>query len=284
MTMNRLYVVATPIGNLEDVSLRALRVLGEVSLVAAEDTRTAGVFLRHHGLHPKLISYTDHNKRQRIPQILERLAEGDVVLVTDAGTPAISDPGIELVAAARAAGSEVLAVPGPSAPIAALSVAGLGGTAFRFVGFLPRTAGDLRRLLTDAGTRPETLVAFESPSRLRRSLAVIAEVLPARRIAVCRELTKLHEETFVGTASEALAHFEEPRGEIVLLIEGADERVAGAGAEDESALREEIAEMQRLGLTRAQATSLLSRRYGTSRRRLYALWLEASPPEGAADG
>ena len=271
--MNRLYVVATPIGNLEDVTLRALRVLSEVSLVAAEDTRTAAVFLRHHGLNPKLISYTDHNKRQRIPQILQRLAEGDVALVTDAGTPAISDPGVDLVAAARAAGYEVLVVPGPSAPVAAMSVAGLGGTAFWFVGFLPRSAGELRRLLADAATRSEVLVAFESPSRLRRSLQAIAEALPNRRIAVCRELTKLYEETFAGTASEALAHFTEPRGEIVLLIEGAGDADAPA-AGDESALLEDVAEMRRLGLTRSQATALLSRRYGTLRRRLYQLWLE----------
>jgi 16S rRNA (cytidine1402-2'-O)-methyltransferase len=156
-----------------------------------------------------------------------------------------------------------------------LSVAGLGGTSFRFVGFLPRPAGDLRRLIEDAAGRPETLVAFEAPSRLRKSLGVIDEVLPNRRIAVCRELTKLHEETFVGTAAEALAHFAEPRGEIVLLIEGAGEGDTGPAPGDETALRDEIAEMQRLGLSRAQATSLLSRRYATPRRRLYELWLEA---------
>jgi 16S rRNA (cytidine1402-2'-O)-methyltransferase len=277
--MNRLYVVATPIGNLEDVSLRALRVLAGVSLVAAEDTRTAGVFLRHHGLNPRLVSYTDHNKRQRIPQILERLAEGDVALVTDAGTPAISDPGVDLVAAARSAGHEVLAIPGPSAPVAAMSVAGLAGTAFRFVGFLPRSAGELRTLLEEAAGRPEVLIAFEAPGRLRRSLQAIDAAMPERGMAVCRELTKLHEETFVGTAAQALAHFAEPRGEIVLLIEGA----SGSGAtpeDDESALREEVAEMRRLGLTRSQAMTLLSKRYDTPRRRLYELWLEAEPRNG----
>ena len=274
--MSRLYVVATPIGNLEDVTLRALRILREVSLVAAEDTRTAAVFLRHHGLHPKLISYTDHNKRQRIPQILDALAGGEVALVTDAGTPAISDPGVDLVAAARAEGYEVIAVPGPSAPVAALSVAGLGSTQFRFVGFLPRTAGDLRRLIEDASGRTETLVSFEAPSRLRKSLEVIAEALPERRIAVCRELTKLHEETFVGTAVEALAHFREPRGEIVLLIEGAGD-AEPKSEQAETDLREEIAQMRRLGLTRSQATSLLSGRYEAPRRRLYQLWLEAGP-------
>jgi 16S rRNA (cytidine1402-2'-O)-methyltransferase len=269
--MGTLYVVATPIGNLEDVTLRGLRILAEVGLVAAEDTRTAGVFLRHHGLKPRLLSYNDHNMHERIPYILERLAELDVALVTDAGTPAISDPGVELVAAARQAGHEVVAVPGASAPIAALSVAGLRTLSFRFAGFLPRAPGELRRLLEDARNRPETLVAFESPVRLRRSLAVIDEVLPTRRIAVCRELTKLHEETFVGTAAEALAHFAEPRGEIVLLIEGTTEK---AEVQPERAdIEAEVAQMKELGLTRAQATALLSSRYGVSRRRLYEMWL-----------
>jgi 16S rRNA (cytidine1402-2'-O)-methyltransferase len=268
--MGRLYVVATPIGNLEDISHRAVRVLSEVGLVAAEDTRTAKVFLQHHGLTPPLVSYTDHNQKQRTPQIIQRLQESDVALITDAGTPAISDPGVELVAAARAAGHEVLAVPGASAVIAALSVAGLRSTSFHFVGFLPRTAGDLRRLLEDAAVRGDTVVAFESPARLRKSLAVIHEVLPDARLAVCRELTKLHEETFVGTPDEALRHFVTPRGEIVLVLQPAQPEVR-IDAEDE--LRSELREMKQLGLTRAQATALLTRRFAIPRRRLYELWL-----------
>ena len=272
--MGRLYVVATPIGNLEDVTLRALRVLHEVSIVAAEDTRTARILLSHHGIKARLVSYTDHNKARRIPELLNHLDEGDVALVTDAGTPAISDPGVDLVAAARKAGHEVVAVPGASAVVAALSIAGLPTTGFRFAGFLPRTAGDLRRLLQEQARDPETLVAFESPRRLRRSLEVIATALPERRIAVCRELTKLHEEVFVGTAQEALTHFLEPRGEIVLLIEGA-ENDATAAMGDESGAAEEVAEMKRLGLTRSQAMALLGKRYGLARRRLYELWLEA---------
>lgn len=271
--MSHLYVVATPIGNLEDVTLRALRILGEVSLVAAEDTRTAAVFLRHHGLNPRLLSYTDHNKDRRIPLILQRLDEADVALITDAGTPAISDPGVHLVDAARRAGHTIVTVPGAAAPIAALSVSGLGGTAFRFAGFFPRPAGELRRLLTEASQREETLIAFEAPTRLRRALEAIDAVLPGRRIAVCRELTKLHEETFVGTAAEALAHFDATRGEIVVIIEGAGKQDAAAGDDDEAALREEIAAMREAGLTRSQATTLLSRRYQTPRRRLYELWL-----------
>src|SRR6266545_195181 len=192
--MGRLYVVATPIGNLEDVTLRALRVLGEVRIVAAEDTRTAGILLSHHGIKARLVSYTDHNKARRIPELLDHLNQGDLALVSDAGTPAISDPGVDLVAAAREAGHEVVAVPGASAVVAALSIAGLPTTGFRFAGFLPRTAGDLQRLLQEQVRRPETLVAFESPRRLRRTLEVLSAVLPERRIAVCRELTKLHEE------------------------------------------------------------------------------------------
>jgi 16S rRNA (cytidine1402-2'-O)-methyltransferase len=269
--MGTLYVAATPIGNLEDVSLRALRILGEVPLVAAEDTRTAGVFLRHHGLNPRLISYTDHNKAERIPYLLQRLDEADVALVSDAGTPAISDPGVELAATARGAGHAVVALPGPSAVVAALSVAGLRCNDFRFAGFLPRSAGELGRLLEDAASRHETLVAFEAPGRLRKSLAAIAEAMPERRVAVCRELTKLHEETFVGTAAEALAHFDAPRGEIVLVIEGG---VVEVSATDETAVVEEISEMKRLGLTRAQAQSLIERRYGIGRRRFYAMWVK----------
>lgn len=271
--MGRLFVIATPIGNLEDVSLRALRVLGEVRVIAAEDTRTARILLDRHGVKgPRLVSYTDHNSKARMPELLAALDAGDVALVTDAGTPAISDPGVDLVAAARAAGHEVVAVPGPSAVVAALSVAGLRTLSWRFVGFLPRSAGELRRLLEEQSRRPETLVAFESPQRLLKSLAVIADVLPERCIAVCRELTKLHEEVFVGTAAEALAHFETVRGEIVLVIEGGE---AKRPVEDEAALRTEVGEMRRLGLTQSQASALLARRYGVSHRRLYQLWLEA---------
>jgi 16S rRNA (cytidine1402-2'-O)-methyltransferase len=229
--------------------------------------------LERHGIKARLVSYTDHNMRRRIPQLLDRLQDEDVALVTDAGTPAISDPGAELVEAARAAGHEVVAIPGASAVVAALSVSGLLAMAFRFVGFLPRSEGDRRRLFQDAGGCAETLVAFESPARLRKTLALIAEVMPQRRLAVCRELTKLHEETFVGSAAEALGHFEVPRGEFVVVIEGA---VAGAqkpGLDQAEAMRE-LVEMRRLGLTRAQATGLLAHRHGLARRKIYEMWLE----------
>jgi 16S rRNA (cytidine1402-2'-O)-methyltransferase len=273
--MSRLYVIATPIGNLEDASPRALRLLAEVGLIAAEDTRVALVLLRHFGIETRLISFHENNKARRLPQLLEHLTQGDLALVCDAGTPAISDPGLELVAGARAAGHEIVAVPGPSAPIAALSVAGLRALPFSFVGFLPRGAGELRKLLAQYTTREETLVAFESPQRLRQSLALLAEVLPGRRVAVCRELSKLHEEVFVGSAAEALAHFTAPRGEIVLVVEGATvEKAPQPGIPDEA--RGEAASMLALGLTRVQATALLSQRWRLSRRQAYRLWLDVT--------
>lgn len=273
--MGRLFVVATPIGNLEDISLRALRVLREVSLVAAEDTRTARVLLQRYGIKNRLLSYNEHNRARRIPELLARLAQGDVALVSDAGTPAISDPGTELVAAARAAGHQVVAVPGPSAVVAALSVAGIASAAFRFVGFLPRTQGALRHLLAEQAGRPEALVAFESPRRLTATLAAVAATLPQRRLAVCRELTKLHEEVFVDTAAEALAHFTAaaPRGEVVLVIAPG---AAAAPLAGEQEVAEDAAQMRRLGLTRAQATALLAARHGLSRRQAYAAWLRAA--------
>jgi 16S rRNA (cytidine1402-2'-O)-methyltransferase len=272
--MPKLYVVATPIGNLEDVTLRALATLREVSLIAAEDTRSARVLLNHYGVRAKLVSYTEHNRSKRIPEIINALHGGDVALISDAGTPAISDPGVELVAAARAAGFEVVALPGASAPIAALSIAGLATRSFTFVGFLPRTEGELRRLLTAQLQREETTVAFESPQRLAKTLAAIDAVAPGRRLAVCRELTKLHEEVYVGTAADAAAHFEAPRGEIVIIIEGLEGGVRPE--EPDEALVAEVARMKEAGLTRAQAAALLAGR-SVSRRRLYELWLKASP-------
>jgi 16S rRNA (cytidine1402-2'-O)-methyltransferase len=288
--MGTLYVVATPIGNLEDITLRALRVLREVSLVAAEDTRVARKLLDRYGITTRLMSFNDHNKSIRIPTLLDGLNAGDIALVSDAGTPAISDPGADLVAAARAAGHRVSPVPGASAVISSLSASGLRSRTFRFVGFLPRQAGPLRRFFEALAGEPETVVAFESPARIGRSLRLLAEVLPERRLAVCRELTKVHEEVFAGTAAEAARRFVEGRGEFVLVIEGTGEmgrgagvkagRTAAGGAPD---LAAEVRLMRDVGLTRAQAAALLQARYRLSRRRLYELWLrEARPSPGRA--
>jgi 16S rRNA (cytidine1402-2'-O)-methyltransferase len=281
--MPTLFVVATPIGNLDDISPRAVRVLGAVALVAAEDTRVARMLLNHYKIKARLLSYNEHNRGRRIPEILAALAEGDVALVSDAGTPAISDPGVELVAATREAGFRVEAVPGPSAVVAALSVAGLWAGQWRFAGFLPRSQGDLRRLLQAVTGSSETLVAYDAPSRLRRTLQIIAEVLPDRRLAICRELTKVHEEVFVGTAAEALAHFSEVRGEIVVVIEGEENQADGShpsqGSAAELGAEDDIRLMQAAELTQAQAAVLITARYNLTRRQVYKLWLTALSEE-----
>ncbi len=218
--MPTLYVVATPIGNLEDLSERALRVLREVRLIAAEDTRTTRKILARHGIATPLVSFHEHNKASRLPALLDALAESDVALVSDAGTPLVSDPGYELVVEAVRRGYRVSPVPGPSAVTAALAVAGLPADQFVFLGFLPRDKKARTRLLTEVARQPRTIVAFEAPHRLRASLADVVQALGDRRMAVCRELTKLYEEVFRGTPREALEHFTQPRGEFTLVIEG----------------------------------------------------------------
>ena len=220
--MSRLYVVATPIGNLEDVSARALRVLGEVSAIAAEDTRVTSRLLARHGIRKPFISYRAPVERRGLPRVIAALDEGDVALVSDAGTPTVSDPGQALVTAAWAAGHTVIPIPGPSSITAALSIAGYGGPGFTFLGYLPRKPGEMRRLLATLAADPRPAVAFESPYRIAKSLALIAEALPERSITVTRELTKLHEEVLRGTAAAVLAALgERARGEFTLVISGA---------------------------------------------------------------
>lgn len=219
--MSRLFVVATPIGNLEDVSARALRVLSEVGAIAAEDTRITARLLARHEIRKPMISYRAPVERRGLPRVMAALGAGDVALVSDAGTPTLSDPGAQLVSAAWAAGHTVVPIPGPSAIAAALSVAGHGGPGFTFVGYLPRKPGDMRRLLRTLVDDPRPAVAFESPYRARKSLALIDEVLPDRPVTLARELTKLHEQVLRGTASEVAAALgEKVRGEITLVIGG----------------------------------------------------------------
>ncbi len=220
--MSRLFVVATPIGNLEDVSARALRVLRDVSAIAAEDTRVTSRLLARHDIHKPLISYRAPVERRGLPRVMDALAAGDVALVSDAGTPTLSDPGQALVTAAWAAGHTVVPIPGPSSVTAALSIAGYGGPGFTFLGYLPRKPGELRRLMATRVDDPRPTGAFESPFRVRKSLALIAETLPERSITVTRELTKVHEEVLRGTASEVLVALgERARGEFTLVISGA---------------------------------------------------------------
>lgn len=218
-----LYIVPTPIGNLEDITLRALRILQEASLIAAEDTRTTGRLLAHYDINTPQISYHEHNELARLDTILDALASGDVALVSDAGTPGISDPGYRLIKAAIDQGVTVAPLPGASATLTALVASGLPTDSFVFLGFLPRKAKAQATLFEKISAYPHTLIFYESPHRLVSSLEQVSHALGERQVVVCRELTKLYEEFVRGSTSEVLAHFREqsPRGEIVLLIEGA---------------------------------------------------------------
>ncbi len=219
-TAGRLIVCPTPIGNLEDVTLRVLSALREADVVACEDTRRTRVLLERYGVSAKLVSYHEHNERARATQLIERMQHGDVVaLVSDAGTPLVSDPGFVLVRACVGAGLAVEVLPGPSAALSALVASALPADTWTFVGYLPRKRGDFVTLLR----APETIVGFESPNRVAASLGVLASIDPSRPVAVCRELTKIHEEVVRGNAGELAERYaaEPPRGEVVLVIGGA---------------------------------------------------------------
>ncbi|MBP1694620.1 MAG: hypothetical protein H6Q37_2503, partial [Chloroflexi bacterium] len=205
--MGTLYLVATPIGNLEDISARALRILAQVRLIAAEDTRHTGKLLEYFKIHTPLTSYHEHNKLVKLDHILSVLEQGDVALVSDAGTPVLNDPGLELVRAVLDSGYTVSPIPGPSAPLAALIASGLPTDAFLYLGYLPRKAGERQKLLAGIQELPFTLIFLEAPHRLLAALQDLVSVLGDRQISVARELTKLHEELYRGSISQALAHF-----------------------------------------------------------------------------
>jgi len=220
--LSTLFVIGTPIGNLEDTTARAVRVLGEVGVIAAEDTRITARLLARHGIRKPLISYRAPVERRALPRVMSALEENDVALVSDAGTPTLSDPGQALVEAAWAAGHTVVPIPGPSAVTAALSIAGYAGPGFTFLGYLPRKPGEMRRLLATIVDSPRPTIVFDSPFRVLKSLALIAEVLPERQLTVGRELTKVHEQVLRGTASELISALgERARGEFTLVISGA---------------------------------------------------------------
>ena len=263
----RLFVVATPIGNLADITLRALRVLGEVDVVAAEDTRTTRKLLTHHGISTPLVSYHEHNESVRTPELLERMTAGEsVAVVSEAGTPSISDPGYRLVREAIAAGIVVEPLPGASAVLAAVVVSGLPSDAFVFEGFLPRRAGERRRRLEELRTERRTLVFFEAPHRLDRSLADMADVLGDREVALCRELTKLHEDVRRGTLALLASDIQRTpvKGEIVLVVSGAPDE-----AGDLDAAVREVLELQRGGESVREATRAVAEARGVPRRALY---------------
>lgn len=223
--MGKLFLVATPIGNLEDVSHRALRILQEVHMVACEDTRHTQILLRRYGIEAKhLTSYTDFNHRRKAVELVGQLDRGwDVALVSDAGTPALSDPGEQLVRAAIDAGHEIVPIPGPTAAIAALVASGLPTREFTFVGFVEKKSGPRRRMLERLLAEGRTIVLYESPYRLADLLTDLASIAPGSRVVVAREITKLHEELVRGTASELATRFAEkpPKGEVTVVIRGA---------------------------------------------------------------
>jgi 16S rRNA (cytidine1402-2'-O)-methyltransferase len=262
-----LAVCATPIGNLEDVTLRVLRELQEADLVLCEDTRHTRGLLERHGIRAKLLSYHEHNEAARTAELLPRLEAGErVALVSDAGMPGISDPGARLVAAAVAAGVPVTVLPGPSAVETALVASGIGTDRFQFLGYLPRGAGERRALWDELARWPHAAVAFESPKRLAGSLASLAEALPERPVAVCRELTKRYEEVVRGSASSLAERFSgEVKGEITLVIGRAEVPEGG----DEQAAAGAVAELVAGGLSRRSAADIVARLTGVPRNRLY---------------
>ena len=264
-----LYVVATPIGNLEDISLRALRILQEVKLIAAEDTRTTRKLLNAYNIKTSVTSYHEHNKRTKLDYLLHCLEEKDIALISEAGTPGLSDPGYELVVAAIDRAIPVVPIPGASAITTALVVSGLPTDQFIYLGFLPRRQGQRRRLLSSVAAEPRTIVAFESPHRLKETLGDVEKVLHNRRVAVCRELTKIHEETFRGKVSQAREHFAEPRGEFTLVMEGRAEEENEITEEANRRLRELFYE----GKGAKEATLCISQAYNLPRRKLYQTWL-----------
>ena len=271
MAPGRLYVVATPIGNLEDVTLRGLRVLREADRIAAEDTRRVSRLLNRYGISTPVTSYHDFSTPAKRRRLLERIQRGEeVALVSDAGTPAVADPGYRLITEALDRGIPVTAVPGPSVVTAALCVAGLPTDAFYFGGFLPRRAAARRRRLAELAGRPETLVLYETPHRLRACLEEMAEILGDRRLAVARELTKLHEEVFRGRIREAAEHFAAAprvRGEITLVVEGAPAAAEPVPASEAARAVRDLMEGE--GLSRTEAARRVAAARGLPKGRVY---------------
>lgn len=268
--MGTLYLVATPIGNLEDITLRALRILRQVRLIAAEDTRQASKLLNHYDIQTSLTSYHEHSRRSKLPQLLAHLQEGDIALVSDAGTPLLNDPGYELVRAALEAGHTVSPIPGASAPIAALVASGLPTDAFLYLGYLPRKSTERRKLLAEIVDLPYTLIFLETPHRLLEALKDLEDALGDRQIAVGREMTKVHEEIFRGPLREAYAHYsaQPPRGEITLVLAGCS---ASKEPWSEEQLQGVLMERRTQGLSPSQIASQLASESGWPRREIYRI-------------
>lgn len=271
-----LFLVSTPIGNLEDITLRALRVLKEVDLIACEDTRHTRRLLDHFGISKPTISYHEHNEQQRAEELAERLARGEsIAMVTDAGTPGISDPAYRIVTAAIERGVTVTPVPGATAMIAGLVASGLPTDSFLFAGFLPSKKQARRARLEELKLERATLVVYETPHRIREALIDVREILGDRQTAVARELTKLHEQFIRGAVSDIIAHFDanEPRGEMTLVIAGSrDDNLTPV---EDALISEQVERLMRdEGLSRNDAIKRAARSRGLSKREAYQLMLE----------
>ena len=269
--MGTLYLVATPIGNLEDMSPRAVRILREAGLIAAEDTRHTGKLLKHFEIETPLTSYFEHNKLDKVDFILDKLSHGDVALVSDAGTPAINDPGYELVVAALGSGWDVVPIPGPSAPIAALTVSGLPTDAFLYLGYLPHKTSERHRKLEEVASQPYTLLFLESPYRIAETLEDILTILGDRRICVAREMTKMFEEYWRGDINGALEHFKSQpaRGEFTLVVEGKSKKEKRMWTEDE--LRSAIERELKREKSAKEISAELAEQSGWNKKEIYTL-------------
>lgn len=277
--MGTLYVVGTPIGNLEDMTFRAVRILQAADLIAAEDTRHTGKLLQHFQITTPQVSYHEHNRQQRLPELLHQLQGGKAIaLVTDAGIPGISDPGYELVKACAEVGILVIPIPGASAGVTALSASGLQSDRFVFEGFLPGKRQERQTRLEALATEARTLIFYEAPHRLRSTLQDLAERFgQERRLVLARELTKLHEEFWRGALGEAIAHYtqQEPKGEFTLIVEGTSIKTPVLS---EDALKAELQQLLASGISRPDATRQLAQLTKLPRRQLYQLALAIPTP------
>ncbi len=277
----KLYLVATPIGNLEDISYRALRMLREAELIAAEDTRNSLRLLNHFDIHTPMTSYHEYNKFEKGAQLIARMCRGETIaLITDAGTPGISDPGEELVKMAAEAGIEILSVPGPAAVINALIISGLSTRRFAFEAFLPKDKKERAAVLAELKDETRTVVLYEAPHRLKQTLELLADTLGAeRRISICRELTKIHEEVKRTTVGEAIAYYQEtaPRGEYVLVIAGKDRSVLASEAAERwkrMTRAEHLTFYIDQGIDKKEAMKRMAKDLGVSKRDIYKELLE----------
>jgi 16S rRNA (cytidine1402-2'-O)-methyltransferase len=271
MEKGTLYIVATPIGNLEDMTLRAIETLKSVDLIAAEDTRRSGRLLRHYDIRTPLTSYHDFTGKEKREKLVGKILDGaDIALISDAGTPGIADPGYRLIQDAIGEEIPLYPIPGPSVLTAALSISGLPTDAFYFSGYLPQKARPRQTRLAELKPRAETLVLYEAPHRILAALKDMLEILGDRRITLVREMTKLHEETFRGPISEALEHFrsrEKIRGEITLVVHGAPQGETGDGRIDIAETVESV--IRERQISRREAAEVVAKRYGISKNRAY---------------